>query len=102
MSLVILMIKALVAQSVKARLAGGLTDIDDELRPMKHSQPIFAAKIKAAMLQGVARAEPPRFDGHREAKRKHIVSKEEFERSTVEMAIHSGKPIVQIRRELGV
>ena len=54
------------------------------------------------MLQGVARAEPPRFDGHGEAKRKHIVSKEEFERSTVEMVIHSGKPIVQIRRELGV
>jgi len=37
-----------------------------------------------------------------EAKRKHIVSKEEFERSTVEMVIHSGKPIVQIGRELGV
>ena len=59
MSLVILMIKAFVAQFVKARLAGGLTDSDDELRRMTHSQPIFSAKN---LLQGVARAESPRFD----------------------------------------
>jgi hypothetical protein len=52
MSLVILMIKALVAQSVKARLAGGPTDIDDELRPMTHSQPIFAAKNQSSDVAG--------------------------------------------------
>jgi hypothetical protein len=103
MSLVILMIKALVAQSVKARLAGGLTDIDDELRPMTHSQPIFAAKNQSSDVAGALQElNLPDLTDTGEAKRKHIVSKEEFERSTVEMVIHSGKPIVQIGRELGV
>ena len=37
-----------------------------------------------------------------EPKKKHIVYKEDFKRSAVEMVIHSGKPIVQIGRELGV
>jgi transposase len=37
-----------------------------------------------------------------ETKKKQPVYKEEFKRSAVEMVIHSGKPIVQIGRELGV
>src|ERR1700674_434818 len=37
-----------------------------------------------------------------EAKRKHIIYKEEFRRQAVEMVIHSGKTQAQIARELGV
>src|SRR4029077_7103615 len=36
-----------------------------------------------------------------EAKRKHIVYKEEFRRQAVEMVIHSGKTQAQVARELG-
>src|SRR5258707_1242321 len=36
-----------------------------------------------------------------EAKRKHIIYKEEFRRQAVEMVIHSGKTQAQVARELG-
>ena len=36
-----------------------------------------------------------------EAKKKHIVYKEEFRRQAVEMVIHSGKTQAQVARELG-
>src|ERR1700739_3854652 len=36
-----------------------------------------------------------------EAKRKHIIYKEEFRRQAVEMVIHSGKTQDQVARELG-
>ena len=35
-----------------------------------------------------------------EAKRKHIIYKEEFRRQVVEMVIHSGKTQAQVAREL--
>jgi transposase-like protein len=36
-----------------------------------------------------------------EARKKHIVYKEEFKRQAVEMVIHSGKTQAQVARELG-
>jgi transposase-like protein len=36
-----------------------------------------------------------------EAKRKHIIYKEEFRRQAVEMVIHSGKTQAQVARERG-
>jgi transposase-like protein len=36
-----------------------------------------------------------------EAKREHIIYKEEFRRQAVEMVIHSGKTEAQVARELG-
>jgi transposase-like protein len=36
-----------------------------------------------------------------EAKRKHMIYKEEFRRQAVEMVIHSGKTQAQVARELG-
>src|ERR1700746_274213 len=36
-----------------------------------------------------------------EAKRKHIIYKEEFRHQAVEMVIHSGKTQAQVARELG-
>jgi transposase len=36
-----------------------------------------------------------------EAKRKHIIYREEFRRQAVEMVIHSGKTQAQVARELG-
>jgi transposase len=36
-----------------------------------------------------------------EAKKKHIIYREEFKRQAVEMVIHSGKTQAQVARELG-
>jgi transposase len=36
-----------------------------------------------------------------EAKKRHIIYKEDFKRQAVEMVIHSGKTQVQVARELG-
>jgi len=68
------MIKALVAQSVKARLAGGLTDIDDELRPMTHSQPIFAAKNQSSDVAGRCKSWTSPIWRTREKRRGNILS----------------------------